>query len=481
MPLATDRSRTQRTLDRGQAVELDWGLVLHPPSEPGARGANGSYRWVYYDPPVREDGKRGERTQRTARQLDDRAWVRIETTLRDLEATMLAQATGSRLDASFGDAAEHWEDPSRHPDWTEGYTKKIQSVTRNWLLADGITVQLLRKGRTVAVPLREVLLAELTAPLLIEALAHVREQRAYGTYRTAHECVTGIIGWAVTIKWLPVGHVAVDDIKRAPDPRVGARRNGARGNLTPVPKDDIPALDRLLDFHRWIGERSGREDRILMDVLAFSGPRIGEALAFCPDRFHRDDEGNGWMAVEERAHKTKKKQEPPKHNKHRDVWIPAWLAEDLETVEPNLDGYYWGAHEGSTWPVDRWRERRFDRWAEAYGWPELDDYCRHGDAPACRGEARCTGQNRRRWRHSIHDWRHAAAVWQLFELRLDPEDVAQHLGHGDGYTLYQLYIGARPGRPQRAARAVAEAGDPRLASGFPSAASGSVDGPAAHG
>jgi integrase len=74
----------------------------------------------------------------------------------------------------------------------------------------------------------------------------------------------------------------------------------------------------------------------------------------------------------------------------------------------------------------------------------------------------CRGQNRRRWRHSIHDWRHAAAVWQLFELRLDPEDVAQHLGHGDGYTLYQLYVGARPGRAQRAAKAVEELGDPRI-------------------
>jgi len=139
------------------------------------------------------------------------------------------------------------------------------------------------------------------------------------------------------------------------------------------------------------------------------------------------------------------------------VWVPSWIADDLATIEPNADGYIFGAAQGSTWPVGRWRSRRFDRWARDYGWEQLPDYCSHEDHDA----DSCRGQNRRRWRHSIHDWRHAAAVWQLFELRLDPEDVAQHLGHGDGYTLYQLYVGARPGRAQRAAKAVEELGDPR--------------------
>lgn len=60
-----------------------------------------------------------------------------------------------------------------------------------------------------------------------------------------------------------------------------------------------------------------------------------------------------------------------------------------------------------------------------------------------------------------HDWRHAAAVWQLFALRLDREDVAAHLGQSDGYTLYQLWVGARPGRASRAARAAEDAGGPR--------------------
>lgn len=239
---------------------------------------------------------------------------------------------------------------------------------------------------------------------------------------------------------------------------MGARRAGARGNLQAVPKEDIPALEQvLLPFHHWVEERYGREARILLGVLAFSGPRIGEALALHRDRLSRDDMGNGWASIEERALRQAKGQAPPKHRRHRDMWIPAWLAEDLDTGEPNQDGYLFGAPQGSTWPVARWSRRRFDEWATAYGWEQLDDYCRHdGHDPAG-----CSGQNRRRWRFTPHDWRHAAGVWQLFELRLDPEDVAGHLGHRDGHTLYQLCVGARPGRAQRAAVAVRELGDPR--------------------
>lgn len=454
-----NRTRITRLLARGQSVELDWGLVLSPPTTPGGRGAGGSYRWVFYDPPRHEDGSRGRRVQRNARQLDDQVWLRIAADLAALEASMVAQATGTRLDATFEELARHWLGPARHPDWSADYAKKVRSVTTNWLLAKAITVATpSRGGRTASVPLSQMLLGDLTAATMIEALDHVRTQRAHGTYRVAHECATAILTWGVAIKWLPLGQVDTTDIKRAPDGRVSARRGGARGNINPVPKHDIPDLEQLLlPFHHWVGEHHGQAHRSLLDLLAFAGPRIGEALAAHADRLSRDDEGNGWLSVEERADKTSKRQAPPKHRKHRDVWIPAWLADELATIEPNRDGYLFGAAQGSTLPVDRWRTRRFDRWARDYGWEQLPDYCPHDDHDA----DGCSGQNRRRWRHSIHDWRHAAAVWQLFELRLDPEDVAQHLGHGDGYTLYQLYVGARPGRAQRAAKAVEELGDPR--------------------
>lgn len=452
-----ERRRVRARLSRGEPVELDWGLVVAPPRDPSASGTSGCYRWTFYDPPVREDGTRGERRFRVARVLDDRTWLRIEGDLDALEASVAGRPS-TRLDATFGELAAHWLEPTRHPDWSEGYGKKVASTTTNWLIDEKITVEVGRNGRATRLPLAAVRLEDLTSAMAIDALAHVRRHRAHGTYRTVHECMTAILSWGVTVKWIPVGHLDISDIKRAPDPRVGARRSGARGNLGTIPKEDIPGLDGvLLPFHRWVEEHHGRDGRILLDLLAFSGPRIGEALALHRDRLSRDESGNGWASIEERAQKHVKGQAPPKHRRHRDMWIPAWLVDDLETVTPNEDGYLFGAPQGSTWPVSRWGRRRFDRWAAEYGWEELDDYCRHqGHDPT-----RCSGQNRRRWRFTPHDWRHAAAVWQLFELRLDPEDVAHHLGHRDGYTLYQMYVGARPGRARRAATAVAELGDPR--------------------
>ncbi len=42
-----DRTRILRRLERCQSDVLDWGLLVSPPSQPGARGANGSYRWTF--------------------------------------------------------------------------------------------------------------------------------------------------------------------------------------------------------------------------------------------------------------------------------------------------------------------------------------------------------------------------------------------------------------------------------------------------
>lgn len=113
--------------------------------------------------------------------------------------------------------------------------------------------------------------------------------------------------------------------------------------------------------------------------------------------------------------------------------------------------------------MDRWRTRRFERWAVKLGWPERADFCRHSQTAHGHSEDGCPtgGQDRRRWRWSLHAWRHHAACYQLFELGLDPEDVADHLGHSDGYSCWQMYVGARPRRERRLAAAAARAGDPR--------------------
>lgn len=267
----------------------------------------------------------------------------------------------------------------------------------------------------------------------------------------------------MTQKWVPQGSIDTSDIKRVADPRVTARRKGQRGNVNPVPRDDIAPLDELLRFRAHVEAVATKREVLLLDILAFCGPRVGEALALEESRFWRDSEGNGWFDIEERAEKSSKRQAPPKHRKHREMWVPPWLADDVEAIGPGLGGWWFGAPAGGTWPVDRWRTRRFDRWAEQVRWPEREDYCHHSRVEPSHVEATCPtdGQDRRRWRWSTHAWRHHAACYQLFELGLDPEDVASHLGHSDGYSCWQMYVGVRPRRERRLSAAAAKAGDPR--------------------
>ena len=460
-----------RKLNRGQPHELDWGVVLRPPTDPSNPGAAGAYRWDYYDPPVREDGTRGVRRGSSARELST-AWHRATSKAAELEAKMRTQETGHRLDMTFGELAIHYLDPARHPEWNgTSHASKVRSVTSNWLLADHIRVtdpgwsgpSHRVPDSAGRLPVRDIPLRQLTAGILIEALSYVLDARAYGTYRTAHECATAIVSWAVTQRWAPPGWIDTHDIKRLADPRSAARRIGQRGALTPVPKDDIAPTDELLRFRAIVAQSATKRDAILFDLLAFAGPRIGEALALHESRWWRDADGNGWFDIEERADRTSKRRQPPKHRKHREMWVPAWLADDLEAIGAGPDGWWFGAPEGGTWPVDRWRKRRFDRWANMVDWPQRADYCHHSSADPAHQAATCpnNGQDRRRWRWSMHAWRHHAACYQLFEVALDPEDVASHLGHRDGYSCWQLYVGARPRRELRLAAAAAKVGDPR--------------------
>lgn len=153
-----DRSRIAARLSRGDPVELDWGLVLAPPSLPGTTGPRGAYRWTFYDPPLRPDGRRGERRHRMASRLDEKTWLRIEADLAALETIMVGEVTPFRMDATFGELAHHWLEPSRHPDWSEGYADKVERVTRLWLLDDRITVGDVRTSVAGRVPLRELAL-----------------------------------------------------------------------------------------------------------------------------------------------------------------------------------------------------------------------------------------------------------------------------------------------------------------------------------
>ena len=335
----------RRQLQRGQPVELDWGIVLRPPTDPSSAGAAGAYRWDYYDPPLRDDGTRGARAGSSARDLTT-AWVKATAKAAELEARMLAQATGHRLDMRFGELAEHYPEPARHPEWNgTSHARKVRSVTANWLLDEGITVIVPSAvgsaggGTAPAVPLRDVQLRDLTASILIEALHHVREARAYGTYRTAHECVTAIVAWAVKQRWAPPGWLDTRDVKRLADPRSSARRTGQGRHVAPVPKDDIVPVDEVLRLRSNAEQLGSERDALLLDLLAFAGPRIGEALALHASRWWRDEDGSGWFDIEERADRTSKRQLPPRTaSTERCGYRPGWQTTWTRSVRARRAG-----------------------------------------------------------------------------------------------------------------------------------------------
>ena len=122
---------------------------------------------------------------------------------------------------------------------------------------------------------------------------------------------------------------------------------------TPRQRAD-PALDR-------VGRRRVRQEPSTTPSCSTCSPSpdpVGEALVLHESRWWRDADGNGWFDIEERADRTSKRRQPPKHRKHREMWVPAWLADDLEANGPRRDGWWFEAPEGGTWPVNRWRKRR---------------------------------------------------------------------------------------------------------------------------
>lgn len=71
------------------------------------------------------------------------------------------------------------------------------------------------------------------------------------------------------------------------------------------------------------------------------------------------------------------------------------------------------------------------------------------------------GQHDQGWRWTgsakwtVHDLRHVAACWMLFDLGLDPAIVAEKLGHADPAFTVKRYVGIR-GNPDEQATALTD-------------------------
>lgn len=451
------------------AYDLGLGVVLRAPKDIGARGGSASYRVEHRDEPVIPGRPMAKRRQSYRRDLEVAYALALE-----LSEEMRDRASGTYVeyatDTLFGEVVRRWYD-SPHPRWGEQYPAKVRSLLRNWVVAESVTI--IRRGRRHPVPIAELPIGGLRADDYNQALEHVRRARAYRTYTEVHGLVVQIVKWAVTNQYLrPTDMTVVHQLPLAvPD----GDEEQPRGSARPVDDEAIPPAAMIQGLAETAERLFDTRTRLLVDLLAYTGLRISEALALRnDDRFVHDEMSGVWrLHVREQVHKTHRRTLPPKWRKRRWAFVPSWLGPELAQLlddtatgallfpspgrrvrgaDGRIERVGVGLH-----PYDAWSRRRWEKMAEATaGWPEREDWWPPDAGSAPRGT-----QSERRWRWSTHSLRHHAATFMLNDLGLDPDDVASFLGHRSGRQVWEMYVRVRPDLYGRASAASRRAGDPR--------------------
>ncbi|MGB3055940.1 MAG: site-specific integrase [Acidimicrobiales bacterium] len=145
-----------------------------------------------------------------------------------------------------------------------------------------------------------------------------------------------------------------------------------------------------------------------------------------------------------------------KNGKTRTTFFPKSLAVDLAQLVDAVHNEH--GPTGPLFPNHRGgiaRRSSFQQvWikaAENAGWPM--------NAPPRRTAGYGTKDKGWRWTGSakwtVHDLRHVAACWMLFDLGLNPAIVAEKLGHADPAFTVKRYVGIR-GNPDARATALTD-------------------------
>jgi len=147
----------------------------------------------------------------------------------------------------------------------------------------------------------------------------------------------------------------------------------------------------------------------------------------------------------------------PKNGKTRTAIFPKSLADDLQILAEDVtaavgpDGLLFPNGSGGIMRRSSFQQI-WIKAADAAGWPMA--------TPLRRSVG--YGETNRGWRWTgaaqwtVHDLRHVAACWMLFDLKLDPAVVAEKLGHADPAFTVKRYVGIR-GNPDEQATQATEA------------------------
>jgi integrase len=454
-------------LRRDGAYDFGLGVVLRAPADPAGGGGSASYRVEHRVAPLVPGRPAPARRQGYSRDLAV-AYARAQAIFDEMQQRAGGTYVEYHTEVPFGAVVQRWQD-SPHPRWGAHYPDKVASLLRCWVVADAVTVHWRPAGPPT--PIADLPVGALTADHYNQALEHVRRARAHRTYTEVHGLVAQILKWALANRYLrptDSGLLSQLPLARAEDgsPSIGLARS--------IPPEEIPPVPRVQALADVAAALFGPGVATLVNLLAFSGLRISEALALRhDDRFQRGDDGCWRIEVREQVHRTHRRTLPPKWHKHRWAFLPHWVSEDVDallartrpgallfpspgrrvrTASGAIERVGVGYH-----PYTNWRERVWAKLVEATpGWPERDDWWPPDAGPAPAGT-----QSERRWRWPVHTLRHVCATYQLNELGLDPDDVAKFLGHRSGVQVWEMYVRVRADLFGRAAAASRAAGDPR--------------------
>ena len=224
-----------------------------------------------------------------------------------------------------------------------------------------------------------------------------------------------------------------------------------------IPRSTLPTDQQCADLFTAMAEQGNRRWALAMRLVHRSGLRWGELtglqagdLEFEPNRIVHVRRAVEQTSAGPPTLKT------PKNGKTRTTFFPKSLTADLAELVDAVHTEH--GPTGLLFPNRRGgivRRSSFQQvWikaADAAGWPmnaplrRTAGYGQHDKGWRWTGSARWT----------VHDLRHVAACWMLFDLGLDPAIVADKLGHADPAFTVKRYVGIR-GNPDERATALTD-------------------------
>ena len=256
-----------------------------------------------------------------------------------------------------------------------------------------------------------------------------------------------LVTYARRLRWL----TARDD-----DPmwlvRYSARSERQGEHATFIPRSTLPSDAQCADLFSAMEAQGQPRWALAMRLAHRSGLRWGELtglqasdVEFTPNRIVHVRRAVEQTSAGPPTLKT------PKNGKTRTTIFPRSLSEDLQhlvdqvATEQGPGGLLFPNRTGGIARRSSFQQI-WIKAAAAADWPM--------SAPLRRSAGYGEAQKGWRWtgaaRWTVHDLRHVAACWMLFDLGLDPAIAADKLGHADPAFTVQRYVGVRGDPDQRA-------------------------------